>query len=555
MGNSKPEVRGRSRRQEWSSIPLRIILPVALTVVLFVLTIFLLILPALEASIMERKREMIRELTRSAWSDLAHFGQQESAGLLSRDAAQAEAIDHVRNLRYGPENKDYFWISDMDSRVIMHPYRPDLNGTNGSLLVDPKGKHFVDEFSKIAREQGAGYVDYMWQWKDDPSRVVPKISYVKAYEPWGWIVGTGIYTEDVRTEIASLTRKLSLICLGILAVIAILSSFIIWEGMRAEKQLRQLNIELEQRVADRTAELQRSHAVVEEKNVMLGKTVGELREREQLMAQELKLAQEVQQHFLPKVFPFGEELRFAAMYQSSLTIGGDLYDAFRISDRLAGFYIADASGHGVSAALITAVLKVSFERFRRVSSPPAGLGESAAGAAEPLGDSASLASFMESLNQALHSTVPESTFVTFLVGVLRLDSGELLLANAGHDSPVWYNQQARSAQLLPLPSNFPLGLAMGGEYEIVQFQLQPGDKLIAYTDGLTELMDASGKEFGLQSLLDAVQAYGHLEPEALLSEITKKASAFAGSREPHDDQAILVIDYRKRRTTLAPSDA
>ena len=91
-----------------SGISLKIILPVSFTVILFILTIFLLLLPLIEEKLMDGKREMIRELTESSWSILAAHAQEESNGLLSREKAQASAIDNLRRLRYGPELKDYF---------------------------------------------------------------------------------------------------------------------------------------------------------------------------------------------------------------------------------------------------------------------------------------------------------------------------------------------------------------------------------------------------------------------------------------------------------------
>ncbi len=224
------------RNRLWSAIPVRFILPVLLTVILFILTIFLLLLPLIEEKLMDAKREMIRELTESAWSILAAHDRKAHAGELSGPAARAAAVESLRHLRYGPELKDYFWVNDMQPRIIMHPYRPDLEGQEISDYTDPKGKHLFVEFVKVVAARGEGYVDYEWQWKDDPQRIVPKISYVKGFAPWGWIVGTGIYVEDVRTEIAALTRKLTLACLGILAVIVLLSVYVVRRGMIVEQE-------------------------------------------------------------------------------------------------------------------------------------------------------------------------------------------------------------------------------------------------------------------------------------------------------------------------------
>ena len=235
----KRRKRQRTESRLRSGIPLRIILPVSLTAILFGMTIFLLLLPLIEQKLMDGKREMIRELTESSWSILAAHAQKERAGLLTRAKAQASAIENLRRLRYGSELKDYFWINDMLPRIVMHPYRPDLEGKDISGFTDPNGKRLFVEFVKEVNANGAGYVDYEWQWKDDPDRIVPKISYVKGFEPWGWIVGTGIYVEDVRAEIASITRTLTLICLGILSVIVALSVYIVRRSVIVEQEKKQ----------------------------------------------------------------------------------------------------------------------------------------------------------------------------------------------------------------------------------------------------------------------------------------------------------------------------
>ena len=225
-------------------VPIRILLPVVLTIAFFTGTIFLLILPIMESRMMEDRRMMISELTEAAWSVLDAYHKKEVAGAVSRSEAQRIAADTLRRLRYGPESKDYFWINDMHPYLIMHPYRPDLEGEDISNFTDPQGKRLFVEFVNTVRQSGAGYVDYQWQWKDDPNRIVSKISFVKGFEPWRWIIGTGIYVEDVRAEIAAITRTLTLVCLVILLIIVGLSWYVIGQSMRSERHRREANLAL-----------------------------------------------------------------------------------------------------------------------------------------------------------------------------------------------------------------------------------------------------------------------------------------------------------------------
>jgi signal transduction histidine kinase len=219
-----------------AQIPIRIFLPVALTVLLFVMTIFLFILPEMQARLMDGKREVIRELVTTAWSSLDGYARLERRGVLTRSEAQREAIDHIRGLRYGKDRKDYFWINDMQPRMIMHPYRPDLEGKDISTFTDPAGKRLFMACVKIVKAHGAGYVDYQWQWMDDPTRIVPKISYVMGFAPWKWIIGTGIYVGDVHAQISAITRKIDFICIWILLLIIALSVHIVWHGAKVTRE-------------------------------------------------------------------------------------------------------------------------------------------------------------------------------------------------------------------------------------------------------------------------------------------------------------------------------
>lgn len=245
-------------------IPIRIFLPVVLTVLLFVLTIFLILLPEMQERLLDGKREVIRELVASAWSSLDGYALKEREGDLTRTEAQRMAMNHIRGLRYGEDRKDYFWINDMQPRMVMHPYRPDLEGMDISDFTDPAGKHIFTACVAIVKTDGAGFVDYQWQWMDDPSRIVPKISYVKGFEPWGLIIGTGIYVEDVHAQISAMTRKTTLICLMILGLIIVLSVHIVWHGMKVTR---------EKRLAEERAQVKHEQLFQAAKMVALGTLV------------------------------------------------------------------------------------------------------------------------------------------------------------------------------------------------------------------------------------------------------------------------------------------
>lgn len=230
----------------WRPFFIRIILPSLLAVSLFGAAIFVLIFPSLEKTMMTGKKEMIKELSIAAWSIIDKAQKQEQEGKLSREDAQKQALQYVKFLRYGEEIKDYFWVMDVNSRMLMHPYRDDLINQDLRGYKDFEGRNVFSDFVHIAKQNGEGYVQYQWEGKDNPSRTVPKLSYVKLFEPWGWIIGTGIYLEDVDREIGFLTHRLIGISLAITMVIAALLFLITRESMRIEAERQRNEEELRQ---------------------------------------------------------------------------------------------------------------------------------------------------------------------------------------------------------------------------------------------------------------------------------------------------------------------
>ena len=205
---------------------IHIALPSGLAIILFISTIFFIIIPYFEKTMMDGKRETLRELNDSAYSLIAKFHSDEKKGILNRRQAQKKTISAIKNLRYGDEGKDYFWITDLHPNMVMHPYRPDMDGKDLSEFKDPSGKKLFVEFVKTvkssSKKRKAGFVNYMWQWKDNPDKIVPKLSHVRLFEPWNWIIGTGIYIEDVKDEINNLKDTLTKFSLTILLIIILL---------------------------------------------------------------------------------------------------------------------------------------------------------------------------------------------------------------------------------------------------------------------------------------------------------------------------------------------
>jgi methyl-accepting chemotaxis protein len=115
---------------------------------------------------------------------------------IAEERLKAESAQIIKALRYGPENKDYFWINDMHPTMVMHPFKPRLDGKDLSNSKDPNGKKLFMEMVKVCEDKGEGFVDYSWP-KYGADKPQPKLSFVKLFKEWGWIIGTGIYIDDV----------------------------------------------------------------------------------------------------------------------------------------------------------------------------------------------------------------------------------------------------------------------------------------------------------------------------------------------------------------------
>ncbi|MCC7299833.1 MAG: cache domain-containing protein [Verrucomicrobia bacterium] len=220
----------------------RIVWPTVFAAVLFAASSFTIIVPLVRQNMMEQKKVLIRELTQTAASAIAFYVHQEQDGQMTRAIAQAKAAAELSQLRYGDDGKDYFWITDMHPVMVMHPYRPDLVGkdlTDYTDSEDKSGKKLFVNFVQLVQHNSEGYLEYRWQWKDDPTRTAPKLSYVRGIPEWGWIIGTGIYIQDIETEMQHLSEKLLIADSLIAFALFILLGNLIFQSRRIEQNRTQ----------------------------------------------------------------------------------------------------------------------------------------------------------------------------------------------------------------------------------------------------------------------------------------------------------------------------
>jgi methyl-accepting chemotaxis protein len=151
--------------------------------------------------LMNAKKTMLTTQVDTVSSLLAYYESEVSAGRMSLESAQEAAKEHIKTLRYG--GKEYFFILNDKVQGIMHPIKPALDDTDLSDIKDPDGKYLFVEFAKVAKEDKEGYVTYMWP-KPATETPLPKLTFVRAFPAWGWIVGSGVYVDDVDNEFLDL---------------------------------------------------------------------------------------------------------------------------------------------------------------------------------------------------------------------------------------------------------------------------------------------------------------------------------------------------------------
>jgi PAS domain S-box-containing protein len=240
----KERLKQRLHRRDRFQFFWRFVLPSLLVLIIVAVAISVVAIPFFRSHLMEQKKQTISELTLESWQILDYWHNRAVSGELTQEQARNRAIEQLRSMRYGEDLKDYFWVTNLEPVMVMHPYLPDLEGRDLSNYRDPEGKLLFVESVETVKSGGSGYVDYRWQWQDDPDRVVPKLSHVRLFEPWDWIVGTGVYIDDVEQETRAVTRLIIVVSIGLMVVVAGIMLFLASQSYALEQKRRKAEDEV-----------------------------------------------------------------------------------------------------------------------------------------------------------------------------------------------------------------------------------------------------------------------------------------------------------------------
>lgn len=263
---------------------------------------------------------------------------------------------------------------------------------------------------------------------------------------------------------------------------------------------------------------EQTQARLEGKNFELQRAVEMGNTRSQEQVQELHKAREIQEGLLPKKIPQVKGLEVAGTWQPASDVGGDYYDVLKFSDSKIGVCIGDVVGKGMSAALLMANLQASFRAFAAEDVTPAAL--------------------LGKLNEVVCNNIASDKFVTFWYCTIDTNENRLTYASAGHWPPILFHKSGEGVALRE--GGTPMGIFPGWKYEDGGFPLASGDRLVLYTDGLTEAMNSDQQEFGEGRLLEHCGGIIGLSASELLAGIRKEVITFC-SGNFQDDFTLVVV--------------
>jgi serine phosphatase RsbU (regulator of sigma subunit)/signal transduction histidine kinase len=471
------------------------------------------------------------------------------------DAAQ-KSMDHIGNIRYD-QGTGYFWINDTTEplpRMVMHPFSPELDG---EVLDDPiyncalgKNENLFKAFVDVCKKDGEGFVDYRWPkpTEEGLTEPMPKLSYVRLYEPLGWIVGTGVYTDDIDAAIRDQMEAMTAQVNGLVGKVILFSVFMcvfsiagsmvsaksisrpVGKLIGTMRAIRQEGLSDHRTSPGGASEIRELGTIFNTMLDAIDEGVEKLEKETAAsarMQQDLEIARLIQQGLLPRQALEIEGFDLAGWNQPADQTGGDYFDWQEMPDGRVAISLADVTGHGIGPALVTAVCRA----YSRAS----------------MSSESDLGMAIDRINNMLVEDLPIERFVTFVVALLDPTNSTIQLLSAGHGPLLLYTASDDRIQDF-IADDIPLGLDLNIGYgparEIV---LTDGDMLVLVTDGFFEWENADGEMFGLTRLQETIAKYKELPAKEIISSLYKEVMDFAGGTKQQDDLTAVILKQKKLR--------
>ena len=257
-------------------------------------------------------------------------------------------------------------------------------------------------------------------------------------------------------------------------------------------------------------------------NSRLSSAIASETAQREVINRELAIAREVQQRLFPQEFPSIPGIELVGFCRPAREVGGDYYDFFRLPKDILGLAIGDISGKGIPASLLMASLQASLR------------GQTLAGPAN-------IDEMMANISSLVYAASPVNRYATFFYAQYQADGRALTYVNAGHNPPILLR---RGAEVLRLDAGGPpVGLLPGAVYQGASIQLDAGDLLLLFTDGMSEAMNVSDEEWGEDEMLNVLRECHTEAPDKIVEALFREADEFSGSAPQHDDMTVVIAKF------------
>lgn len=429
----------------------------------------------------------------------------------------------------------YGYMISKNGTIVTHPIRDLIMNETVFSIAEAQGSNQLREIGRhmIRGEESFAEMEYS-------NLKTGKKSWI-SYAPVtlnGWSLGIVFPVDELMSDVNSLFSKilfLGLIGLFIILIVIILISRSITSPLRgltnASIKIAEGNFGVkipEIKTKDEMKDLHDSFVYMQTKLAEYIENLKETTSAREKIESELRIAREIQMGMIPKIFPpFPNlpEIDLYATLQPAKEVGGDLYDFFLIDDKHLCFAIGDVSGKGVPASLFMAVTRTLLRSVAPNQKSPAVI--------------------VNILNKSLSTDNESNMFVTFFLGILNVDTGEMKYTNAGHNPPLLVKPDGNT-EYFGLTTEIPVGLFENYEYGEKICTISTNDKLFLYTDGVTEAEDQNEVLYSDKKLLDCVSENYQSEPRDLIGRVAVDIASHVRGNAQSDDLTMLCIVYKDK---------
>lgn len=466
-------------------------------------------------------------------------GERVFAGIATVDVSLewlTQTVEEIEIFETG-----YAFMVSRNGVAVAHPKRENIMNESLFSLAE---YHQSEVLRDIGQEMIAGHSRFREHGLQDNGRLW---IYYTPLPSSGWSIGVVYPDAEMFANLRSISTLMIILVIGGLILLTFITMQIIsrisaplTQFSDSARTIAEGNFDVKLPEIRKTLELKELHDSFSHMQEELAEYVVNLKETtaaKEKIESELRIAREIQLSMIPHSFPPYPDLPQVDLYallQSAREVGGDLYDFFVVDQDKFVFAIGDVSGKGVPASLFMAVTRTLLRTIADKEQSPSRI--------------------MAVLNKSLSFNNESNMFVTFFLGVMNLKTGEVSYANAGHNPPVRITKEGEIRVFEPAKT-IPLGLYEDFEYPESKTQLEPGEKIFAYTDGVSEAENVRDDLFDEERMLKVLEEHKDKKPRELIDMMMKAIEAHVQDHPQSDDITMMTVLYNGQGHGKTNTDA